>query len=1075
MPNQADNKEMTTLARRPGPLAWFARNHVAANIIMLILMVGGVISILESRMEVFPKMDTGLITISVPYLGASPSDVETGVLEPIEEAIGGIEGIKRIRAAGQEGVGTVFAELEDYADRRKALNDIESAVDRIRTFPKDIEDPVVSEVTNAVQVLSIMVSGDVPERTLKNIADQIRDDLTAMDNISDVQLSGIRAYEVTIDVDEQTLRKYNLTFDQIAKIINNASLDLPAGSIRTKGGEILVRTKGQRYTGTEFQDIIIRTNPDGTLLRLSDIANVRDDFEDTDVAAYFDGKTAVTIKIVRNGDQDALDIAATVKKYVVDKRPHMPEGVSLDTWFDRSEYLRGRINLLSRNAIIGLTLVFACLLAFLDFRLAFWTTLGIPVCFLGAFWLMPMFDVTINMISLFALIVVLGIVVDDAIVIGENIYRHKQNGLSDLDAAVAGVREMAGPVFVAILTTVVAFLPLMFTAGQMGKILYVFPIVVIAVLLISLIEALVILPAHLSQPAKFPSINWLRKFQRRTQNGLNWLIRQTYVPTLRWIIKYRYLSASAAFTILIVILALVFGGHVRQVFFEDMDADNVLVSLKMPQGTPVSETRKVVTLIEQAAARLQARLETDRPEGALPIFKHLNTNIGDQPFLALIQGQEMDGRTSVVAGAGHIAEINIELVSGEFREIPGKKIANMLREEVGEIPGVSSLTFQASFFSPGESVNVEFAHHDWSALQQATNELKEKLRDYNGVSQIDDSFEPGKRELKVALTDAGRTLGLTLNDLSKQVRGAFYGSEAQRIQRNRDEVRIMVRFPESQRKSLHDIENMQISLNDDTKVPFQNIATYTIGPGYSQINRVNKKRVISVTADVDETIISADNVNEDLRSIVLPAIRQKYPGLTTKFEGEQKQQRESFASLQNNYVFALFGIFALLAMQFKSYIQPLIVMSAIPFGFIGAVIGHVILGMPLSFLSFFGVVALTGIVVNDSLIMIDLINRLQSQRLPLSEILIQSGVQRFRPILLTTATTFCGLTPMLLERSLQAKFLVPMAVSLAFGVAFATFITLVLVPILYAILEDIRTHLPFTQSYKNLHDAADTK
>lgn len=1042
-----------------GLLSWFAHNRVAANLLMLLILVGGLLSLLQTRQEVFPDIETGIITVQVPYLGASPEEVEEGVVVRIEEAIAGIEGIQRIRSVAAEGVGTVVAELEDYADERQVLNDIEAAVNRIDTFPQEIERPVISEASNRVQVMSIVLYGDVPERTLKELAERMRDQLTALENISQVELFGVRRYEIAIEVSEEMLRRHGLTFDQVASVVRRSSLDLPGGSVETQGGEILLRTKGQSYRGRQFEDLIILTRNDGTLLRLGDVATVQDTFEESDVFSYFDGKPSAMLKVYRVGEQDALDIAETVKRFVAEAEGTLPEGVSLDIWFDRSRYLEERIDLLVRNAYLGLILVFTCLALFLNPKLAFWTTMGIPISFMGGFWLLPQFDVTINMISLFGFIVVLGIVVDDAIVVGENIFAYRQQGMSPLQAAVRGVQEMAMPVTMAVLTSVVAFLPLLYTAGMIGKIVRAIPIVVIAVLLVSLVEALLILPAHLSGAPRRTTSAGLARFHARVHQALDRFIQGPYRKTLHWALRWPYLTVALAMALFMVTVAFVFGGHIKFVFMEDIDSDNVVAELTMPQGTPVEQTWEAVHRIEEAAERVRRQLDAERPPGELSLFRHLSTTLGQQPFKQLTAGP---GAVRLPGAANsHLAEVNIELLSSQDRDVPAARVENLWRKETGTLPGVSSLIFQSSFFSAGEAINVELSHPSFDVTQQAAERLKEILAEFQGVGDIQDSFLPGKREIRLRLTDQGRTLGLTLADVGQQVRHAFYGAEAQRVQRGRDDLRVMVRYPRDQRRSLADLERMRIRLPDGTEVPFAAVAEVELGRGYAQLDRADRRRIIRVTADVDETLpgVSADRINAELDTRLLPALQQEFPGLFYRFEGQQREQQESLKSLGVHFLVALLGIFALLGVQFRSYLQPLIVMSAIPFGLIGAVVGHLIMGLNLSFLSAFGIVALTGVVVNDSLIMIDLINRSQPNGGSLRQLVLESGMRRFRPILLTTLTTFLGLTPMLLETSLQARFLVPMAVSLAFGVLFATAITLILVPVLYLILEDIRSAL----------------
>lgn len=1079
-----------------GPLAWFVHNKVAANLLMILLLAGGAITMLRMNQEVFPEIDTGLITVQVPYLGGTPADVEEGVVKKIEEEVSGIDGIKRVRSTSVEGLGTVTIELEDYADSRLVLDDVKTAVARIDTFPRQTDPPVIQERTNRVQVVSLVVYGDVGERTLKEIAERMRDDLTKLDpkdlpppipegwleetihartgwvprvprsaasqSISVVEIQGAREYEVAVEISERTLREYGLSLGQVADAIAASSLDLPGGSVKTDGGQILIRTKTQRYTGREFDDVILLSDPDGTVIRLSDVARVVDGFEDTDVASYFDGKRAMALNIYRVGKQSALGVADSVKRYVTGQRDLLPDGVEVATWFDRSVFLQQRIDLLTRNAAIGLVLVFLCLMLFLDLRLAFWTTMGIPISFMGAFWLLPLFGVSINMISLFAFIVVLGIVVDDAIVVGENIFAHRQRGDDPMTAAIRGVREMASPVTFAIATTVVAFLPLAVTSGEIGKIMKVIPVVVIAVLLLSLVEALLILPAHLSGEGEGPNRRTgpLGFVQKKLKHGLHWLIHNTYVPVVRFAVRYRYLTLAACLALLVSTMAFVAGGHIKFRFFPKIDADNILAVLEMPQGTPIDRTTEVTRQIEAAVEELRAHYDGDLEPGETPLIRHVNTTLSEQPFGRLVRGE---GSSGVLLGGGnsHIAEVNVELTPGESRAVSATDFANRWRKTVGQVPGVNSLVFSSELMSAGEPIHIELAagaddERSFERLLSAVEALKAKLGDYAGTLDIDDSFDTGKREIKLSLKDAGRNLGLTEADLGTQVRQAFYGAEVQRIQRGRDDIKVMVRYPEDERRSVANLQAMRVRLPSGIEVPFNTVAEMDLGRGYATISRASKRRVVSVYADVDPSITSANDINLQLEQEVLPAIMADHPGVTWRFEGAQAEQADSMGSLGINFAVAMFMIYALLGIQFRSYLQPAIVMSAIPFGLVGAVGGHVLLGFDLSFLSGFGIVALTGVVVNDSLIMIDVINRLRGEGRSLKIIITEAGIKRFRPILLTTLTTFCGLMPMLLETSIQARFLIPMAISLAFGVVFATVITLLLVPTLYVILEDIK-------------------
>jgi multidrug efflux pump subunit AcrB len=1044
---------------RKGPLAWFAGNHVASNLLMLFLLVAGGLSLLSVTIEVFPEIDTDTVTITVPYLGATPAEAEEGVCVRVEEAIASIEGIERIRSTAQEGAGVVIAELEENADDRKVLDDIKAAVDRIETFPAETEKPIVSESDNRREVVTVVIHGRASERTLKTLAERARDELTALDAISQVEIAGVRDYEISIEVSEESLRRHGLTFSQVADAVRRSSLDLPAGGVKTEGGEVLLRTKGQLYRGREFEEIVVLTRPDGTLLRLGEVARVVDGFEDSETSSSFDGSPAALVKVYRVGDEGALEVAEAAKSYVRELEERLPEGVSADTWDDNSVILKQRMSLLLRNARLGLILVFASLALFLNFRLAFWTTMGIPISFLGGLWLVPQFDVTINMISLFAFIVVLGIVVDDAIVVGENIYELLQRGMRPLDAAIRGVREMAMPVTFAIITTVAAFAPLLFVEGNMGKIMRQIPIVVIAVLLMSLVEALLILPAHLAGENAFlgrvvrPLLRRFEAVQGKVQKGLDWVIRVPYHRTLELALEWRYATVSIAVSMLLVIGGLVAGGFIKFSFMPKVDADTMTAFLIMPRGTPAARTEALLSRMEEAVFEVGREFDAGRQEGEPSNIRHVSATVGEQPTQG---GHGPLAQTGPGGDNSHLGEVNVELLGGDEREVSSAAMLNRWREIVGEVPGAVSVTFRSNLFVIGDAISVQLAHRDFDTLLAAVDSLKGALAEYPGVEDIGDSFLPGKKELKLRLTPEGRALGVTLSDLARQVRAGFYGEEVQRIQRGRDDIRVMVRYPEEQRRSLGDVDEMRVRLEGGVEVPFTTLAEIEEGRGYAEINRTDRRRVVTVTADVEEEQANANEINRDLRESVLPRLVRDFPGLSFDFEGEQREQSESMRSLGMNFLIAQLAIFALLAIPFRSYAQPLIIMSAIPFGLIGAVLGHVVMGLNLTMLSMFGMVALTGVVVNDSLIMIDQINRRRAEGVDLNQAIRESGMRRFRPILLTTATTFLGLSPMILETSMQARFLVPMAVSLGFGIVFATAITLILIPTLYRILEDLK-------------------
>ncbi|MDA8018721.1 MAG: efflux RND transporter permease subunit [Thermoanaerobaculia bacterium] len=1044
---------------RGGPVAWFAGHHVAANLLMILILALGAMALIDSTIEVFPDFSIDTVTVRVPYLGASPSETEDGVVVRVEEAIASIQGIKEIRSQAAEGFGLVSVELDEGADNARVLDDIKAAVDRIDTFPVEIEQPIVSEIITRRQVISVVLHGDVSDRVLASLARRVRDDLTALEAISQADIKGLPPYEISIEVSEEELRRRGMTFDQVADAVRRSSLDLPGGSLENEGGEILLRTQGQRYLGDEFEDVVVLTRSDGTQVFLRDVATVIDGFEDEPISVRFDGEQGVMVQVYRIGDEDAISVTDAVKDYLASFEA--PPGVEIDTWQDASTILRGRISLLIKNARLGLVLVFISLALFLDLRLAFWTTMGVPISFLGGLWLIPQFDVTINMISLFAFIVSLGIVVDDAIIVGENIYDHMERGLKPLHAAIAGAREMAVPVTFAIMTSVAAFMPMVLVEGVMGKIMRSIPIVVIMVLLMSLLESLLILPAHLAGsgdkgPSRLaralrPALRRVERVQAVFSAALQRFIHGAYAKFLETAIEWRYLTLATALAILLLTGGIVGGGFLKFSFMPPVDAENIVAYLKMPQGTPAEQTAVVVRRIEEAAHQVAEEYASEHPE-VPPLIKHIAAAVGEQPSAG---GGGPDSTGQSGAAGSHLAEVNVELLPSAVRGVSAESLKSRWREIVGEVPGAVALTYTASLFRSGDPISVQLAHQDFDTLLVAAERLKGMVAEYPGTFAIADSFEAGKKELELELTEQGRTLGLTLQDLARQVRQGFYGEEAQRIQRGRDEVRVMVRYPESERRSLGDLEDIRIRLADGTEVPFSTVARTHQSRGYAVIDRVDRRRVVTVTADVDIDIANANEINDAIRAGTLPQLMAEFPGLSFSFEGEQGEQQESLGSLARLFGIALLVIFALLAIPFRSYSQPLIVMSAIPFGFVGAIWGHLLMGMSLSLLSFFGIVALTGVVVNDSLIMVDLINRRRRQGIPLDLAIRESGKRRFRPILLTTLTTFMGLSPMILETSLQAQFLVPMAISLGFGVVFATAVTLVIVPVIYCILEDI--------------------
>ena len=1035
-------------------IAWFARNGVAANLLMVFIVVTGLLTLRNVKQEVFPEFSVDLISVAVPYPGAAPEEVEEGVILRIEEAIESLDGIEDIRSTAAENVGTVLVELIEGQDVRELLNDVRSKVDAIDTFPDEAEEPIIEEVVRRVQVVEVAIAGEADERTLKRIGEKVRDDLSALPGITQVELVATRPYEISIELSEEALQRYALTFSQVAQAIRGASLDLPGGRIRSRDGEILLRTEGQAYTGADFERLPLRTLADGTRLTVGDVATVVDGFADAETWTRFDGKPAVLVQVFRVGDQSALQVAATVKEYIAGTQPLLPEGIELIPWQDDTRVLRSRLELLQKNGLAGFLLVLLVLALFLKLQLAGWVSLGIPISFLGAVALMPSTDVSVNLISLFAFIVVLGIVVDDAIIVGENIYTEYQRGGQGVTAAIRGAQEVSKPVIFAVLTSIAAFAPLLNVSGNIGKIMRVIPTIVIATLAFSLIESLLILPNHLSHLRhgdQGPIGRAWRRVQTKVSEALSWLIANTYRPTLRLAIAWRYLTLAIGVAMLLVTIGVIRGGWIKFNFLPSIEADNTAAILTLPQGTPVEVTAEAVHTIERAAIDLAAELEEEFGESPIG---HLQASVGSQPY----RDRQSRGAAGLAGdlAASHLGEVALELMPSEERTITSEEIANRWRDKVGRIPDAVELVYTASLFNPGEAINIELSGPSLGQLRSVAGTIKTELAAYPGVQDIADSYRAGKKELELELTPEGELAGLTQFELARQVRQAYYGEEAQRVQRGRDEVKVMVRFPEQRRRSVAELEALRIRTARGAEVPFSIAADASLSRGPAAILRTNRNRVINVTADVDDSKGNANQILADFNANVLPGLTADYPEVRFSFEGEQEEQRRSLRDLRSGFSIALLVVYALLAIPFRSYLQPLIVMSAIPFGVIGAVWGHVVMGMDLAILSMFGIVALTGVVVNDSLVMVDFINRAYHGGTPLVDAIAEAGSARFRPILLTSLTTFAGLTPLLLEKSVQAQFLIPMAISLAFGVLFATFVTLIMVPSLYSILEDIR-------------------
>lgn len=1037
-------------------VAWFVDNSIAANLLTALLVLGGVVTMLSIRQEEFPSIDSEIVRVSVPYLGATPEEVEGSVCVRIEEAIAGTPGIDRSNATASEGSCTLLIELVEGSDRSTVVGEIESRVGGISTFPAETEKPVVSYLVITQDVIKIAISGAADETTLKVLAQGMHDDLVLLPNVSQVDVAYTRPYEISIEVSEQTLRQYGLTFDQVVDAVRSSSLDMPGGSVKTEGGEILLRSEGQAYGRDDFSEIVVVTRTDGSTVTLGQIADIVDGFRDDDVRAYFDGQPAVVVQVNRVGEESIIDIARVVHTYIENARLEMPEGISLTTWNDEAASLRGRINALVGNAAGGLVCVLIVLALVLRFRLALWVAAGIPIALLGALMLFPVFDFSISTIAVMGFILVLGIVVDDAIVVGERVFAFEQDGYAPREAAARGTVDVLVPVVFGVLTTVVAFAPLVFVPGRMGQFFGVLGGTVILCLILSLVEALLILPAHLAhrhrdgsdaRQGDGPAEGGWQRMQDKVSGTLDAFVRDRYQPALERVLEWRYLAMSIAVGILMITLALFLSGRIEFQFFPGIEGNRIYATLTMPQGTPLERTEAAVVQLEQAAVAVENEYQREYDtEGRLVV--HTLSSIGRQA--------PRGGPSAISSGGGtHLAQLRLELTDWQERELTASQIGARWRDAVGGIPDAVELKFEAYSMHAGSPIGLVLSSEDPRDLVRASEDLRGALSEYDGVMDVSDSFRTGKEEIRLRLRPEAEPLGITLSDLARQVRTAFYGAEVQRIQRGRDDVRVMVRYPAEERRSLGNLESMWIRAPDGTEIPFAAIAEAVPGRGFATIERIDGRPVVTVTADVDRNVTSPEEVMADLRANVLPRLQERYRGLYYGLEGEQRERTKAMSGLARAFLFAMLIIYALLAIPLKSYAQPFVIMLAIPFGAVGAVLGHAIMGWDLVFFSILGIVALAGVVVNDSLVLVDFANREVARGLSIEEATRIAGAKRFRAIFLTSVTTFAGLAPLMVNVSEATFFVVPIAISLAFGVLVATAITLFLVPSGLLIVNDL--------------------
>lgn len=1033
-----DSNTSAPLTTSSGMIEYFSRNSVAANLTMVLLLLGGLIAGGGLTSQVFPTIDPGIVTVTVPYPGATPSEVEESITRRVEESVFGIDGVQRVTSKASENVGVVTVELKDFVDPAKVRDDVEAAVERLADFPpEEAEQPEVERADTVTDVLTLVVASELDELSLRRAAQRLEAELLELPEVTLVSLVGARPYEISIEVREETLRRYNLSVADVATAVRSSSVNLSSGEIRTASGDLLLRTNNKGDRGEDFADIVLRSDSNGRILRLGDVAQIRDGFADVDLIQQFNGRQSLFVKVQKSEAEDALTIAAAVKRRLETYQTDSQLDIAI--WDDQTDILEQRLGLLIRNGILGFALVFLFLAIMLDLRLATWVAMGVPISFLGAVIFFAPFDVNINMISLFGLIIVLGLVVDDAVVVGENIISEQEQGGAGNASALRGVRGVFGPVLVGVLTTMAAFAPLLFVTGTFGQILGSVPIVVILVLTMSLLEVFLILPAHLSHGSPW-SRGALKVFQDNVAARITGFRDNSLVPAVQFAVRRSYLTLSAGIGMLFLAALLVSSGSVRFIFFPELESNSIRASLEFPVGTPFNTTKAAAERIVDAAYTVNEQVGGTS-------FRAVSVTIGGRSRTS--GGPGGGGR---LTAASNLASVEIQLNSEPLRTLTAQELERLWRTEVGPIAGVERLSFVADFFSGGADIEFELAHENEDVLFQAVDAMKEGYGNIPGVYDIQDSFSLGKRQFDVTLTAAGEAAGLTPAAVARQLRGNFFGQEVQRIQRGREELKVMVRYPEAQRRSVQNLYDARIRLSDGTQTPLSTVATLTETRSFSSIDRVDGLRIVTVSGEVDTAVSTPTESNAEIANQLAPEMKSRFPGLQVRLAGAGLDQTRDLQSLGQMMSISMLVIFLLLASQLRTYTLPFVVLAGVPFGAAGAVIGHFILGYNISFISIFGVVALSGVVINDSLVLVDQYNRLRAEtNMAPAQAIVEASRRRFRAIFLTTATTALGLTPMLFESNTQAQFLVPMAVSLATGIVFASVIILFLVPALVMI------------------------
>jgi hydrophobic/amphiphilic exporter-1 (mainly G- bacteria), HAE1 family len=1089
---------------------WAVNNSPAMNVMVIATIIAGLISFIMLRREVFPEFELEVILVSVPYPGASPADVEKGVCQPVEEAVRALDGIKRLVSIARESGGFVLIELNsNVRDVQKTVAEVRSRVEtRISNFPELAEDPQVEQITFREAAIRLAVIGpqsDDPEAEIKlrEVAETVRESLLDMETVSQANILGAKLFQIDVEISEDTLRKYGLTLSNVAQILRRENIELPGGQLKADGQEILLRGKNRREFGQEIQQLPVISQANGVVLKISDLGTVQDEFEDKPVVNEVNGRPALVVSVDRTADEDLLRIAEAVHKYA--ESAVLPAGYTLQVWGDTSVDVSDRMRMLRDNGIQGLAFVFILLALFLEFRLAFWVSLGIPICVFGAGIILLFTGQTLNMLSMFAFLMALGIVVDDAIVVGENIYEHRKMGKPFVDAAIDGTVEVLPSVATAVCTTIIAFMPFFFVSGVMGKFIAVMPVAIISMLVISLIEATTALPCHLShgqveKPTTLPQyvaagfsrvfnpiISFLDRGSAFCGGMMDRFGDNIYLPALKFLLKYPLLGPSVGIALLLITMAVVQAGFVPFNPFPKSDSNQILSQVVFPDGTSVQITDEATSRIEQAIRRVSEEYYDDHPELETTASRAVQAGTGTSPRgpvkltfrqVGEVTSQGAMGSTGNGSG-GHVGQVFVELHDSSDRAISSNELIAMWRKAAGEFNGAERVTFDSASIGPGGNP-IEFkllapaANHD--QLVAAIEETKAKLATYRGVYDIRDDATPGKTEFQIRIKDRAQAMGVTDLELAETIRNAYYGAEVMRLQRGRHEVKLMVRYPQDERNSLVGFSEIRVRGADGVERPITELAEITVTQGYSEINRLDQRRSITITTDLDASEANAQVIINELKFDFLPKLfAEKYPAVSVNWEGQQKQTMESLVSLGLGCGLAFMGMYILLVVEFRSYFQPILILCIVPFGVIGAIWGHAVMGIEVTLFSFFGLVALTGVVVNDSIVLVDFINQRVRAGVDQQQALLEAGRRRLRPVFLTSLTTIGGLFPMLMETSFQAQFLVPMATSIAFGLMLSTVLVLFQVPVFFQLYLIVSQWLGFDPSQVSAHEEAPGK